>query len=172
MKRKNHYKFHSQLNLPFLETHQEYLVEIFNILQLKFGLIRNSNQELIDLGSGDGRVIMHASLNHGIKSIGIEINETLVKEARMNLKLIKREKNHEKNLFKKIKIKTGDIFEEDLGKYDFIYIFSLPTMQKYLTHVFNTAKKDAIIISYKYPLKGFENLFNLEYELVHESIYQ
>jgi len=55
-----------------------------------------------------------------------------------------------------------------LKNFDFIYIYSLPTMQKYLKHVFKTAKNGALIISHMYPLKGFsiclELMQKLEYE--------
>ena len=59
----------------------------------------------------------------------------------------------------------GDIFEQNIKKFDFIYIYSLPTMQKFLNHVFNTAKSDAVFISYKYPLKNFESYLKLDYVL-------
>jgi hypothetical protein len=41
-------------------------------------------------------------------------------------------------------------------------------MQKYLHHLFLTAKNKSVIISHKYPLNGFESFVKLEYELKSE----
>lgn len=167
MTRKQNYfgKFHSQLELPFLATDQEFLHEIFKILEFKFGLMKDSSQKLVDLGSGDGTIVIFSGLNYGIKSIGIEIDPILVNEANQRIMSIIEEGNLKKKLMKTIKIKLGDLYEQNLKKYDFIYIYSLPTMQKYLSHVLLTAKKGSIIISHKYPLKGFNSCLVLQYKL-------
>ncbi|MFW9947215.1 MAG: methyltransferase domain-containing protein [Candidatus Odinarchaeota archaeon] len=168
MKRSRFLEISSQLDLPFLETNQELIQKIFEILKLKFRLIKNSNQKLVDLGSGNGQIILFSALNYGIKSIGIEINQDLIKEAKKYMKSFKKEKLYHRNLFKKIKFIHGDFFEMDMRDFDFIYIYSLPTMQKYLQHIFLKAKNKSIIISYKFPLNGFDNFLKLEYELKSE----
>ena len=160
--------FHSQLALPYLETHKELIQEIFKTLEQYFGLIKNSNQKLIDLGSGDGRIVIYSGLNFGIQSIGIEINEALIKESKDKIKSMKKDGAFNKKQYRNVIIKFGDIFRQNLEEFDFIYTYSLPTMHKYMNHVFITAKKDAIIISHKYPLKGFDLYLKLEHELVHK----
>ncbi|MFX1494384.1 MAG: class I SAM-dependent methyltransferase [Promethearchaeota archaeon] len=168
MKKSRFLEISSQLDLPFLETNGELIQKIFETLRLKFRLIKNSNQKLIDLGSGNGQIIAHSALNYGIKSIGIEINQNIIKEAKRHIKLLKKEKLYHRKLFRKIKVVHGDFYEIDLRDFDFIYIYSLPTMQKYLQHVFLTAKNRSIIISYKYPLNGFDSFLKLEFELKSE----
>lgn len=163
--KQNFYNLSSQLNLPFLETKKDFLKNIFEELELKFELKKDSNLRFIDLGCGDGRVIFYAALNYGIKSIGLEINTTLINEAKYKLKLLKSRSFCKKRLLRKIKIKYGDIFQQNLRDYNFIYIFSLPTMHSYLKHVFNSAQKDSIIISYMYPFTKFNNCLILEDKL-------
>ncbi len=163
--KQNFYNLYSQLNLPYLETKKEFLKNIFEELELKFGLKKKSNLKFIDLGSGDGRVIFYAALNYGLKSTGLEINTNLIKEAKYKLKQLKNRTNYKKRLIRKIKIKYGDIFQHNLKNYNFIYTFSLPTMQSYLRHVFNSALKDSIIISYMYPLSEFNNYLILKDKL-------
>jgi len=165
MKIKKNYRICSLLDLPFLESKRNHIEQIFQILEQRFNLKRNSKQRLLDLGSGDGRIIIHAGLNYGILSVGYEINPDLIKEATQQIKLLKKQKVHKRNNFRKIKIKMGDLFEQNIKKFDFIYIYSLPTMQKFLNHVFNTAKSGAVFISYKYPLKNFESYLKLDYVL-------
>ena len=161
-------KFHSQLDLPFLETKKKYLLYIFKALENHFGLEKNSKQIFIDLGSGDGQVVIFSALNYGVKSIGIEIDPTQIKEVKNTIKSLKRGIQQKKRNLRKIRIIQGDFYTLSLKKCDFIYIYSLPTMQKYLKHVFKTAKNGAIIISHMYPLNGFrlclEYMLKLEYK--------
>jgi len=163
------YDIHSQLKLPFLETNQDFLNDIFRILELNFGLKRRSKQKLIDLGSGNGRVIIYSALTYGIKSVGIEINENLVKEAKSNVKSVKSKNSSDKKDIKQIQIVSGDFFQYSLVRYDYIYIFSLPTMHEFLQHVFHTARTGATIISHKYPLtQKFFTSLRLDYTLKHD----
>ncbi len=158
-------KFVSQLSLPFLETPWELIPNIFNLLAEKFNLIHNSSQKLIDLGAGNGRVVIYSALNYGIKSIGIEINHNLMEEAKEIIKTLKQEKSYRKELFRLIELRNEDLFQQNLKDYDFIYIYSLPSMQKSLNHVFKTAKNGAIFISFKYELNGFDSYLQKEYSL-------
>ena len=163
-KKYNSYSLHSQLDLPYLETNESFIKDIFETLETKFSLKKDSKQRFIDLGCGDGRVVIYATLHYGIQSTGVEINLNLIEEAKSKLKLLQTNKIHKKKQLKKIKITYGDLFQLNLNKYDFIYIFSLPTMQKFLNHIIITVRKeDAIIISYKYPLKN--SFLKLEEEI-------
>ena len=170
MSKKNYDIFHSQLALPLLETNRELLKELFETLEVNFGLKKQSKQVFIDLGSGDGRILIYAALNYGIKSIGLEINDNLVKEARENVRLVKRGLKGAKRNLRKVKIIKDDLFQQNLEMFDYVYIFSLPTIHEYLKHVFLTARTGAIIISHKYPLnqKFFDSFLKLKYTLKHE----
>ncbi len=161
-------KFHSQLELPFLETKRKYLLDIFKTLENQFGLKKYSKQILIDLGSGNGQVVIFSALNYGIKSVGIEIDPVQIREAKHTIKSLKRRITQKKRNLRKIKIIHGDFYTLSLKNFDFIYIYSLPTMQKYLKHVFKTAKNGAIIISHMYPLKGFNMCLGLILKLEYE----
>lgn len=168
MKKSRFLEISSQLDLPFLETNRELIQKIFEILKLRFRLIKYSNQRFVDLGSGNGHIIIYSALNYGIKSFGFEINPDLIKEAKIYIKLLKKRKMYQSKLFRKIKFIHEDFYEIDMRDFDFIYIYSLPTMQKYLKHVFLTAQNESIIISYKYPLNGFDSFLKLDYELKSE----
>lgn len=169
MKLGKNYIIHSELALPYLETPEDDIKVIFKTLETRFELKRDSKQKLIDLGSGDGRIVIYAGLNYGILSIGYEINPVLVKEALEQKKLLKKEKKYKNKYLRKIKLKKGDLFTLNLKKYNFVYIYSLPTMQKFLHHVFKTAKRETIFISYKYPLNQFERYLRLDYKLKHQG---
>ncbi|MFX1573492.1 MAG: class I SAM-dependent methyltransferase [Promethearchaeota archaeon] len=158
-------KFYSQLDLPFQETKQVFLKKIFGTLAKKFDLHKNSKQILIDLGSGNGQVIIYSAVNYGIRSIGIEIDPILINEAKKSIRLLKEGKIYKKKVFSKVKFIRGNFYTHNLKNYDFIYIYSLPTMEKYLNHVISTAKGGAIIISHMYPLKSLNQHLELKFKL-------
>lgn len=167
MKKSTFVNVSSQLDLPFLETNQDHINSIFKTLKLKYGLIKHSKQQLIDLGAGNGKVVIHSATNYDIKSVGIEVNLDLVKEAKNYLKSLRKGKTHQKKVLKKIKFIHGDLYDINLGNFDFIYIYSFPPMHKYLPHLLSTAKQGSILTSYKYALDGFERL-KLDYELINK----
>ncbi len=166
MPKKDSLYIFSQLELPFSETPPGLLEEIFHTLRDNFGLKNNSNQKLIDLGAGNGTVIIYSALNYSIETFGIEINPNLIEESKKRIKLLKAKHTHRRSIIKNIKVELGDFYQKDLKKFDFIYIYPFPTMMKYLKHVFYTAKKGAIVISHKYPLNGLNSYLKLDYELI------
>jgi SAM-dependent methyltransferase len=162
---KNDYnEIQSQLALPYLSSREGVLKGIFNILESKFNLVKKSKQSFIDLGSGNGIVVIYSGINYSIESIGIEINKNLIKEARDLIKSFNWRKR------RCIKIVRGDLFQQNLEKFDFIYIFSLPSMQKFLKHVFRTAKKGAVVISYKFPLSNMGELLKTAHKSKIENV--
>ncbi|MFW9894393.1 MAG: class I SAM-dependent methyltransferase [Candidatus Thorarchaeota archaeon] len=168
MKRKRLTKFYSQLDLPFQETAQFYLKDIFRTLESKFNLCKNSKQTFIDLGSGNGQVVIFCAFNYGIESTGVEIDPILIKETKNSVRSLKKSKTVKKGVLNKIRFISGDFCEIELKHYNFIYIYSLPSMQKYLKHVFKMVKSGAIIISHMYPLKNFSECLNFKLKLNHE----
>lgn len=162
-------KFYSQLDLPFSETNIKSIREIFQTLEQKFGLKRNSRQKFIDLGSGNGSVVIFAALNYNIKSIGIEINQNLIMEAKSRIFSLKKEENYDKSLFNKIRLRLGDFYLLNLKNYDFVYIYSLPMMHKFLKHILSTQKIGAITISHKSRLEKFNSILQEEYYLQHNQ---
>lgn len=115
---KNHYyeenrKLLKEGKLPLRETSKGFwgsavLTEVFTLFQkLDLGKYKN----FIDLGSGDGRVALIASLF--TDSTGIEIDKELHKKSVIN----------KRKLNSSAKFINGDFFKHDLSKYDFIFCF-------------------------------------------------
>src|SRR4051812_6746295 len=73
-----------------------------------------------DLGCGDGRIPVRASVKYGVKSFGWDINPARVRESLDNVKAAKVE-----NL---VNIQLGDIFQLDLSKADVITLYLLPQL--------------------------------------------
>ena len=89
-----------------------------------------------------------------IKAIGVEINDQLFREARYAQK---------QSGLRRARVVKGDLFQQDLSGFDFVFIYSLPDNQRFLTHVFQTARSGAVIVAYKYALDELVQLLALEH---------
>jgi SAM-dependent methyltransferase len=65
---------------PFVATPQEVVDRMLELAEVKSGDV------VYDLGSGDGRIVITAARKYGVKSLGFEIDPTLVKESRQSIK--------------------------------------------------------------------------------------
>ncbi len=94
----------------------------FNLINL-YNTVKNpkfkDKTSIIDLGSGDGRIVFLFSLI-GYYSIGVEYNEHL---CRLSDNIIKPRLILEGFNVKKARFKQGDFLNEDFSDYDMIYFF-------------------------------------------------
>ncbi len=98
---------------------------------------------VVDLGSGDGRVVYALAKQFPQWDIrGTEINRELCESGQ---KLVKGLSNAH--------IIRGDLFQEDLTGVNIIFLFALPTIMPSLRHLFRSLTKDALIITFRYPLE-------------------
>jgi hypothetical protein len=65
---------------PFVTTPHEVVSRMLELAEIKEGDV------LYDLGSGDGRIVVAAAREYGIKAVGFEIDPVLVKDSREIIK--------------------------------------------------------------------------------------
>ncbi len=129
----------------FFRKNRTKLNELFKFLES----IDLKNRKMIDLGSGDGRIVIEFAKN-GYESYGIEFNPFLVWLSRF--------------VAKKMKIKNAYFIKEDLFKvnlrdFGIIYIYQDSSVNKKLIKKFESElKHGSIIISNKFQLPYSENL--------------
>jgi predicted RNA methylase len=124
----------------WLPTKKRDYERIAKLIDLKPGMT------LCDLGSGTGNLLFYFSSKYNIKCIGIEISPVLYLYSKF------------KSLFfKKVEIKYGNFFKNDLSEADVIYAFLHPKMyEKLKEKIVHEVKKDStIIVLSTWP---FENL--------------
>lgn len=112
------------LGAPYAPVASHRIDTMVKLLRLKKG------QKMVDLGSGDGRIVM-AFARLGIESHGYEINPVLV--------LISRWKIRNAGLTKYAFIHFKDFWTTDLGKFDAVTLYGITHMMKRLG---NKLKKD------------------------------
>lgn len=129
---------------PYVATRKKRVEEILREANLKKGKL------FIELGSGDGRIVRTAVKIFGVRGIGIDVNPLLILWARILVRLTFQEK-------KAITFKVENIFDTDLTKADYIYLFLMPKMIEELSKKMEKElKNDALVISHGFPIKGWE----------------
>lgn len=75
---------------------------------------------VLDLGSGDGRIVIEAALKFGARGIGIELDPGLVEKSR--------ERVREAKLAERVAIVHGDVLQADISKASVVTVYLLPSL--------------------------------------------
>jgi SAM-dependent methyltransferase len=98
---------------PYVPTPQEVVDRILQLAEVREGDV------VYDLGSGDGRIVITAARRYGVKAVGFEIDASLVKASRDNVK--------EAGLEHLVEIREEDIRTVDLSPASVLTLYLYPT---------------------------------------------
>jgi SAM-dependent methyltransferase len=103
---------------------------------------------VIDLGSGDGRIVLTAAKVFGARGFGVDINEKLVKEANEAAKL--------QGVADRASFTIQDLFKTDISKATVLTMYLLPnTVNMLKDKLLTELHPGTRIISHDYPLSGW-----------------
>ena len=103
---------------------------------------------LIDLGSGDGRIVLTAAKVFGARGFGVEIKDELVKKSNEAARL--------EGLADRVKFIKQDLFKTDLSQATVVTMYLLPDTVNMLKDKFLAELKPGTrIVSHDYPLTGW-----------------
>jgi hypothetical protein len=103
---------------------------------------------LIDLGSGDGRIVLTAAKVFGARGFGVEIKEELVKKSN--------ETAQKEGLADRVKFLKQDLFTTDMSQATVITMYLLPDTVNLLKDKFLAELRPGTrIVSHDYPLTGW-----------------
>ncbi len=102
----------AELDVPFVVTPDNVVLRMLDMAQV------SANDTVLDLGSGDGRIVITAALRYGAVASGVEIDPNLVEQARA---LAARA-----GLTARAQFQTQDLFETDLTRATVITMYLLP----------------------------------------------
>jgi len=135
---------------PYVPTPWPILDEMLKLANIKKG------EYLIDLGSGDGRLVIEAAKRHGAQGHGIDIQQPLVKLAT--------ERAAQEGVAGRVRFVAGDLFQADLSKADIITVYLLPSiMDKLVPKLVKELKPGTRIVSHDYALEGMQHDKVLEF---------
>jgi hypothetical protein len=107
-----------------------------------------ANDFLIDLGSGDGRIVLTAAKVFGARGFGVEIKDELVR--------LSNDAAQKEGLAERVKFMKQDLFKTDLSQASVITMYLLPDTVNLLKDKFLAELKPGTrIVSHDYPLTGW-----------------
>ncbi len=103
---------------------------------------------VMDLGSGDGRIVIAAAKRYGARGLGIDIDTVLVEKSNAE---VKRQKLGERARFE-----VGDLVAADVGRASVVTLFLLPPlMARVQPKLLRELKPGARIVAHEFPLPGW-----------------
>lgn len=132
---------------PWWRTKKKTAVAAFKLAEV------GKKDVVYELGSGEATALIIANMEFGANGVGIEIDPARYYLSKFTI--------WRKRLDKKINIRRGNIFNEDLSGASVIYVYLVPkTLNNLLPKFKKELRKGTRIISYKYevnlPIKKYD----------------
>jgi hypothetical protein len=103
---------------------------------------------VIDLGSGDGRIVLTAAKVFGASGFGVEIQDKLVQ--------LSNEAARKEGVADRVKFVTQDLFKTDVSKATVLTMYLLPnTVNMLKDKLLSELRPGTRVISHDYPLAGW-----------------
>jgi hypothetical protein len=103
---------------------------------------------VIDLGSGDGRIVLTAAKVFGASGFGVEIQEKLVRESNEAARI--------QGVADRVKFVNADLFKTDISRATVLTMYLLPnTVNMLKEKLLAELRPGTRIISHDYPLAGW-----------------
>jgi tRNA A58 N-methylase Trm61 len=99
---------------------------------------------VIDLGSGDGRIVITAARRFGASGLGVEIVPDLVRRSRENAK--------QAGVADRVEFREQDLFETDLSKATVVTLYLLPEVNLQLRPRLQKLKPGTRIVSHDWDM--------------------
>lgn len=131
--------------LPYLPSPESVIRKALDVAELR------DYELLVDLGCGDGRVLVLAARHYGAFAVGVELNPLLVKLAQRECRLARVES--------KTEVIAADLFTFDVSPFDVIYVYPSPSITRRLELKFQVeCKQGCRVILHDHPLPSIEPL--------------
>ncbi|MBC7802321.1 MAG: class I SAM-dependent methyltransferase [Candidatus Parcubacteria bacterium] len=113
---------------------------------------------VVDLGSGDGRLVIEAARRYGARGIGVEREDYLVVRARAAAE--------KAEVADRVSFSQGDIFDADLRRATVVTLYLLPRLLVRLVPKLRAElAPGARVVSHDYPLDSWPAERTLEFDV-------
>ncbi|HEX2229089.1 MAG TPA: class I SAM-dependent methyltransferase [Candidatus Binatia bacterium] len=129
--------------IPFVPTPIEVVDKMLELAELK------KNDLLYDLGSGDGRIVIHAAKKYGARAVGIEADSSLIAKARSTAKA--------EGVSHLVEFRAEDALKADLSPATVITLYMLPWFNDAMKPSFKRLLKSGTrIVAHDFGIEGWE----------------
>ena len=130
-----------ELDTPFVTTPQNVVDAMLDLAQVRAG------DRLLDLGSGDGRIVITAAKRFGVPGLGVEIDPRLVERARQGAV--------REGVADKARFEIQDLFETDLTQATVITLYLLPDVNEMLKPRLMKLKPGTRVVSHDWGMRDW-----------------
>jgi len=132
----------SEWRPPFITTPPEVVERMLQVAETR------ADDLVIDLGSGDGRIVIAAAQKYGARAVGIELDGALVQKSR--------EAARAAQVADKVSFIEGDVLATDISKATVITVYLLPDlMRKLQSRFIQELAPGTRIVSHAFTMAGW-----------------
>lgn len=127
------------LDVPYAETRPETVDLMLDMGEVKPG------EYVLDLGTGDGRILIAAARDHGARGLGVDIDPVMVKRAQANARRA--------GVADRVEFRVADLFETPLGEADVVTMYLLPDINLQLRpRLLSELKPGSRVVSHEWDM--------------------
>ncbi len=131
------------LDVPYVPTRQVVVDAMLKLAKV------TKDDVLVDLGCGDGRIVVTAAQKYGAAGTGVDIDPERIKEANQNATAAK--------VTDKVKFVQGNLFEMDFSNASVVTLYLLPTVNlKLRPKLLSELKPGSRIVSHAFDMGDWE----------------
>lgn len=147
------WRAHPQQNAgPYVPTPWKIVTEMLNLADVR------ADDFVMDLGSGDGRLVISAAERFGARGYGVDIDPQLVKLANENAA--------KAGVAARVRFEERDLFETRLGEATVLTLYLLPhTVIQLVPRILAEMKPGARVVSHDYALGPLPPDRHLQFDL-------
>ncbi len=125
-------------SVPYVPTPQEVVERMLEIAKV------TTSDYVIDLGSGDGRIVITAAKKHGARGFGVDLNPVRISEANENAR--------KAGVTDKVAFYQRDLFETDVSEATVITMYLLPRVNLELRPKLLELKPGTRLVSHDFSM--------------------
>jgi hypothetical protein len=129
-------------SVPYVPTPQDVVERMLQIAKV------TANDYVIDLGSGDGRIVVTAAKKHGARGFGVDINPERIAEANDNAR--------KAGVTDRVSFQQRDLFETDLSDATVITMYLLPRVNMELRPRLLDLKAGTRLVSHDFSMEDWK----------------
>jgi SAM-dependent methyltransferase len=131
-----------ELDVPYVTSPENVVDAMLGLAQVK------SSDFVLDLGSGDGRIVIEAATEHGARGLGVEIDPTLV--------ALSNENARKAGVADRARFIEQDLFQTDLTQASVITMYLLPDVNLKLRPSLLKLRPGTRIVSHDWDMGDWE----------------
>jgi SAM-dependent methyltransferase len=133
------YALNDGANPPFVTTPPRVIERMLGLAQL------GADDMLIDLGSGDGRIVIHAAKHFRARALGIELSSALVDASRAAAA--------REGVADRTRFQVGDVLQADLSAASVLTLYLSPGLnERLLPRILAAMRPGSRVVSHDFPL--------------------